>query len=332
MSAPPLRWGILAPGRIANAFVRSVAAHTRQQVVACGSRSIERAETFARGHGIARAHGSYEALLADTEVDAVYVASPHSAHAEHALAAVAAGKHVLVEKPFARNATEASEVVAAARASGVTLMEAMWTRFLPHVDVVRQALADGLLGEVETVIADHGQRMEFDPAGRLFDPALAGGALLDLGVYPVSFASFVLGTPGHVSATGTLTPTGVDRQASAVLSGYRGSAAQAVVTTTLAARTPTVASVSGTEARLEIPGAFYTPQQVRLVTRDGEAVVGELPPVHGPEGLCYQAAHFAGLVAEGVAESPLLPLDETVSVMATLDEIRAQVGVRYPGE
>lgn len=331
-TAPPLRWGVLAPGGIARTFVDALARHTRQRVVACGSRSQARADAFARAHGIERAYGSYEALVADPGVDAVYVASPHSGHAEQALLAIAAGKHVLVEKAFTRNAAEAERVVAAARAAGVTVVEAMWTRFLPHVDVIRRALEDGLLGEVETLVADHGQFFTPAPGHRLFDPALAGGALLDLGVYPVSFASFVLGTPGRVTAVGSRTASGVDRQVSAVLDDFADSEAHAVVTTTLAARTPTTAAISGSLARLEVPTDFYTPQVVRLVTREGEVAESAAPVIRGHEGLCFEAAHLATLVEEGQRESPLLPWAETVAIMRTMDQMRAQVGVVFPGE
>jgi len=330
LAAPPLNWGILAPGGIAATMVEALQRFTRQRVVAVGSRSAERGASFAQRFGIGRAHDSYEALVADPEVDAVYVASPHSHHREHALLAIAAGKHVLVEKAFTRNAAEAREVVDAARAAGVACVEAMWTRFLPTSDIVRQLLASGALGEVETFTADHGQWFALDPASRLFAPGLAGGALLDLGVYPVSYASFVLGAPTGVVARGTLTETGVDRQVSAVLT--YASAAQSVVHTTLAARTPTVAAISGSEARIELDGPFYTPRVVRLVTRDGEVHESAPPVIEGHLGLCHQAAHLAQLVADGASESPLLPWAETIAVMETLDELRAQVGVRYPGE
>ena len=323
-AAPPLRWGVLAPGGIANAFVDALGRHTRQRVVAVGSRSLDRARACAQRWDAVRAHGQYEALVSDPEVDVVYVASPHSHHREHALLAIAAGKHVLVEKAFTRTADQAREVVDAARAAGVACVEAMWTRFLPRTDIVRQVLADGVIGEVEAFAGDHGQWFPFDPASRLFAPELAGGALLDLGVYPVSYASFVLGTPTRVTARGTLAPTGVDRQVSAVLEHASG--AMALVHTTLAARTPTTASISGSEARLELDGDFYAPGTVRLVTRDGEVVESPRPAIEGHAGLCHEAAHLAQLVADGATESPLLPLDETLAIMGTLDEVRRQVG------
>lgn len=331
-TAPALRWGILAPGGIAAGFVRALGAHTTQQVVACGSRSTDRAQAFATAHGIERAYGSYDALLADPQVDVIYIASPHSRHAEQALAAIAAGKHVLVEKSFTQNADQARAVVAAAERAGVTLMEAMWTRFLPHLDVARQLLSDGALGDLESVQADHGQFFTPDPRHRLFDPDAAGGALLDLGIYPVSLASFALGTPTRITAVGRLTDTGVDAHASIVLSEHPGSAAHALLDTTLAAQTPTTASISGSLARIELPGRFYAPQPLTLVAPDGERLSSPAPAITGSGGLAFQAAHFARLVTEGVPQSPWLTWAESVAIMTTLDTVRAQIGVRYPGE
>ena len=328
LDAPPLRWGVLAPGRIAAAFVTAVSRYTRQRVKVVGSRSLDRAQAFATAHGIERAVGSYAELVDDPAVDVVYIASPHSEHAAQALLAIAARKAVLVEKAFTRNAAEAQQVVAAARAAGVLAMEAMWTRFLPQTDVTAQLLADGALGEVTTVLADHGQYFSPDPQGRLFAPALAGGALLDLGVYPISFASFVLGAPDVVVATGSLTETGVDAQVSMALAT---ASAQACLNTTLLAATPTIASISGSLGRIELAGPFYAPSTLTLTTAAGQAV-REPGPIEGHLGLCHEAAHVAQLVADGATESPLLPLDETVRILRTIDEIRRQVGVRFPGE
>src|SRR6478609_6380997 len=193
MEAPPIRWGVLAPGKIANVFADAVHEGTRSRVVAVGSRSVERAREFAGRHGVERAHGSYADLVADPDVDAVYVASPHSEHHEHALLALAAGKPVLVEKAFTRNLREADEVLAAAEAAGLLAAEAMWSRYLPTYDVIRRTVEAGTLGEVVLVDADHGQLLWPDGPARLSQPELAGGALLDLGVYPVSFADHVLG-------------------------------------------------------------------------------------------------------------------------------------------
>ncbi|MFV0407521.1 MAG: Gfo/Idh/MocA family protein [Propioniciclava sp.] len=331
-SAPPVRWGILATGWIASAMAQAMLAHTRQQIVACASRSADRSAAFAERFHVPTAYNSYEALVADPRVEAVYVASPHSEHYVHAKLALTAGKHVLVEKAFTQNAAQARELAELAQLHGVVLMEAMWTRFLPRHDIVRQLLAAGALGELETVVADHGQYMEFDPAGRMYNPDLAGGALLDLGIYPISFARFVLGAPGSVQAQGTLTSTGVDRQASVILDGFPQSSAHAVLTTTLAAKTPTTAVISGSQARIELDGDFYGPGPVRLVSRDGSSATSAPEPIRRHYGLCYEAAHFASLIREGQTESPLLPRAETVAIMETLDKIRAHIGVRYPGE
>ncbi|MEV7252853.1 Gfo/Idh/MocA family protein [Streptomyces cyaneofuscatus] len=322
---------MIAPGGIAASFVEALGAHTDQRVVAVGSRDLRRARAFADRFGIPASYGSYAELLHDPHVDVVYVASPHSGHFEQALQAIEAGRHVLVEKAFTRNAGEAERLIEAARERGVFLMEAMWTRFLPHIDVVRQVLEAGLLGEVHTVIADHGQFMDPDAAHRLFDPELAGGALLDLGIYPVSFASMVLGPFTSVAATGTKAFTGVDGQASIVVTNASG--AHAVLSTTLFARTPTTASVSGTRARLEIEGDFYAPATVRLVSREGEVLDSYVPPQGGGGGgLCYEAAEAARCIADGRLESDLMPLDETLRIMRTLDEIRGGLGISYPGE
>ncbi|HQA32118.1 MAG TPA: Gfo/Idh/MocA family oxidoreductase [Propioniciclava tarda] len=324
--APPLRWGILATGGIARAFAEALRLHTRQVVLACGSRTQDAADRFAAAVGAERAYGSYEALVADPDVDAIYVASPHSHHAEHALLAIAAGKPVLVEKSFTRTAAEAHAVVDAARAAGVLAMEAMWTRFQPGADIIRQLLAGGVLGELETVLADHGQAFAFDPTHRLYAPELAGGALLDLGIYPLSFAFFALGRPGRVTTVGSLAPTGVDRQLSLILDGFAAAPnAQALLNTTLAAKTPTTASISGSEARVELPGPFYIPQPVTLIGRDGVQLTSAQPTIPAHQGLCYQAAHFATLAKEGRLESPLLPLDETLAIMETMDLIRTQL-------
>jgi predicted dehydrogenase len=329
MDAPPLRWGVLAPGGIAGTFADALARCTRQKVVAVGSRSIERAQRFATAHGVDKAFASYEELVSDPDVDIVYVASPHSEHAAQALLAIAAGKSVVVEKPFTRNADEARSVARAARSAGVFAMEAMWTRFLPQTDVIRQLLADGTLGEVVTVLADHGQIFDPDPAGRMFNPALAGGALLDLGVYPISFASFVLGEPDSVLATGSLTDTGVDAQVSMVLTSGR---AQACLNTTLLAKTPTTGSISGRLASLTCPGSFYAPGVLTLTANDGRRLVRDVDPIAGHLGMSFEAAHAATLIADGATESPLLALEETISVLRTIDSVRSQVGVRYPGE
>ena len=326
-TAPPIRWGILGAGTIAGAFASAVRSATRAQLVAVGSRDRVRAERFATQHGIPTTHVGYRDLVEDPQVDAVYVATPHSEHREHALLAIAAGKHVLVEKAFTRNVAEAEEVLAAARAAGVFVMEAMWTRFLPHVAALHQVIDSGEIGEVVTLQADHGQYFAFDPASRLYDPALAGGALLDLGVYPVSFAHDLLGVPDSVRAVGTLTETGVDGQIGMVL--QYGERTQAVLHTTLWAKTPTTAAITGTEGSIVVEGAFYAPTSFRVQRRDGRTWQFSQPT---PHGLQFEAAEVARRVAEGATESPRMSWAGTLAVLRTMDEVRAQVGVTYPGE
>lgn len=328
-TAPPIRWGVLAPGGIAHSFAGAVAGGTASQVVAVGSRSVERAEEFAQRHGVAQAYGSYEQLVADPDVDAVYVASPHSEHRAHALLALEAGKPVLVEKAFARSASEGREVLERARALGLLAAEAMWSRYLPHYDVVRQVVQDGLLGEVVLLTADHSQPLWPDGPARLADPALAGGALLDLGVYPVSFADHVLGEPAQVHAAGVLTERGVD--ATEVVTLVHDEGPLAVLTASMAAAGPCTAGVVGTLGRLELAGRFYTPTTVRLVVGDDVAESdGRLPG--GVHGFSYEAAEFARCLREGRTETVSMPHEATLRVLRTMDAVRERLGVRYPGE
>src|SRR5690606_3598903 len=239
---------------------------------------------------------------------------------------IEAGKHVLVEKAFTRSAAEAREVFAAARERGVFVMEAMWTRFLPHMVAVRHLVRSGAIGEVVSVHADHGQRLDHDPAGRLLNRDLAGGALLDLGVYPVSFAHDLLGTPEAVLAAGALTETDVDGQETVLL--RYGRRALAVCSATLWARTPCRATVSGSEGTIELDGPFYAPTEVTVTIGDERTT---LPPLH-EGGFQYEAAEVARCVAAGRLESETLPWAETLAVLETMDEVRRQLGVTYPGE
>lgn len=324
MTDRQLRWGILGTGLIAAAFTADLALTDSGVVAAVGSRSQTAADRFASEHGVARAHASYESLVNDPGIDVVYVATPHPMHRDNAILALEAGKPVLVEKPFTMNAAEAREVVTLARERRLFAMEAMWTRFLPHIAVVRDWLAQGTLGEIVTVSADHGQWFAEDPQFRLFAPALGGGALLDLGVYPVSFASMVLGSPSRIVAISDPAFTGVDAQTS-MLFGYQ-SGAQAVLTCTLRAKSPTRAAIVGTDARIEIDGAFYAPATVSLIPRDGEPTV--VRSDHRGRGLRHQADEVTSRLAAGELESPLMSLDETVAIMETMDTVRAQAGGR----
>jgi predicted dehydrogenase len=320
MDGKPLRWGILGTGGIAQAFAEDLRLTDSGVVAAVGSRRQETADRFADRFGIEGRHPNYESLVADPAVDAIYVATPHPGHHENAILALRAGKHVLVEKPFAMNAAEAAEIVAVAREEKLFAMEAMWTRFLPHVARVRDWLAAGRLGEIVTVTADHGQWFAEDAGFRLFAPELGGGALLDLGIYPVSFASMVLGAPDRIAAVVDPAFTGVDAQTSIVL-GY-ASGAQALLTCTLRAKSPTRAAIVGTEARIEIDGDFYRPASMTLLPRDGEPT--RVESTHEGHGLRHEADEVARRVAAGELESLLMSLDETVAIMETMDAIQAE--------
>jgi len=262
-------------------------------------------------------HASYEALVGDPDVDVVYVGTPHPMHHEDALLALRAGKPVLVEKPFTMNAAEAEELVAEARSRGLFLMEAMWARFLPHIREIRRLLAEGVLGDIVTVHADHAQWFEEDPEFRLFAPKLGGGAQLDLGIYPVSFASMVLGVPNRVVALSDPAFTGVDAQTS-ILLGYE-SGAHAVLNSTLRAAGTTRAAIVGTEGRIEIDGAFYQPVSFTLIPRVGEPQRMFDPPAEG--GLRHEADEVARCIEAGELESPEMPLDETLAIMRTMDAV-----------
>ena len=323
MTTEPLRWGLIGSGQIASAFADDLTLTDSGRVVAIGSRSQESADRFADKFDIPNRHASYEALVADPAVEVVYVGTPHPMHYANALLALEAGKPVLVEKPFTMNADEARQLIDRARSKGLFMMEAMWTRCLPHIVEIGRLLADGALGDIVTVMADHGQFFPKDPASRLFARELGGGVLLDCGVYPVSFASMVLGKPARVVALITPAFTGVDGQTS-MLFGF-ASGAQAVLTCTSSARTPTRAAIVGTEARIEIDSFFYAPSTFTLIRRDGSATRFE--PPHEGNGLHYEADEVARCLRAGLLESPLMPLDETLEIVETLDTVIAQAQI-----
>jgi predicted dehydrogenase len=320
-------WGILGPGGIARAFATDLKTLAGHSVAAVGSRTLSNAEEFVSTFG-GKAYGSYEELVADESVDAIYVATPHPAHKENVIAALNAGKPVLCEKPFAVNAQEAQEMVSAAVANNVALMEAMWSRFLPHYAQVRQIVASGILGKILTVHADHGQRLADQNIPRLVDPLLAGGALLDLGIYPVSFAHMILGNPTKITASGVLTDRGVDGQTSMIFDYANG--AQAILNTTMLEQTPCRAVVAGVNGWLEIDRVFYSPTSMRVSLFDG--TVKQYPNTYVGHGIREQAEEFKQLVLSGKQQSEILNWKDTVDIMKTLDTVRSQIGLRYPFE
>ncbi len=323
-----LHWGILATGGIAHAFtsdLRTAGLH----VAAVGSRRIDSAREFAAQYGIPHAHGSYEELVADPDVDIVYIATPHPAHVDNALLALDHGKHVLVEKPFTLNATEAALIRDRAAEKGLLAMEAMWTRYLPHMVRIREILAAGTLGEVRLLTADHTQKLPTDPSHRLNDLALGGGALLDLGIYPISFAVDVLGLPERATTLARLSDAGSDAEVATTFV-HAGGAISTTISSSRGAGANT-AQIVGTDARIEIDRVWYTPTSFRVVSPDGDVLEEFVSDVDG-RGMQYQARAAERFVAAGVAANDVLPIDETVAIMGVLDEVRRQIGVVYPGE
>lgn len=324
----PIRWGILGPGGIAHKFVTGLQELEGAELAAVGSRTKEKAEAFAGEYGFARAHGSYEELAHDPEVDIIYVATPHPAHKENVLLCLKAGKAVLCEKPFTINAQEAEEMIACARASGVFLMEAMWTRFLPAIVQVREWLRKGVIGDIRMVKADFGFSIGWDPQSRLLNPELGGGALLDAGIYPVSFASMVLGSqPDEIRSLAHMGKTGVDEQFSLLFGYSQGRIAN--LSGAVRTRMVSDAWILGTEGQIHVP-RFLFARSANLLVEGQEPVVCE-PPFPG-NGYQHEAAEAMRCLREGRTESEIMPLDETLAIMKTMDAVRQQWGLKYPGE
>jgi predicted dehydrogenase len=326
--APPLGWGVIGTGWIAERFVDALQSMTRQQVVAVGSRTDEGAAAFARRFGIQRAHGSYESLVGDSEVEVVYVATPHPSHLPHGLLTLDAGKHVLIEKPIALNAREARQLKARATELDLYCAEAMWTLFTPKFDVIRQILDAGMLGEVRTVIVDFGEWFADDH--RIMRPDLAGGPLLDLGSYPLSLAHWILGAPTEVIARGIPAPSGVNGQAS-VLMVHAGDA-HSVITTSIFSNTPTGATIAGTEGTITIPGIYYRPGKFTVASSDHQTTHTYEEPPANYTYLAYEAAETARRIVAGEKSTPYRPMADSVSTMEIIDEVRRQIGIVFPGE
>ena len=322
------KWGIIGTGGIARAFANDIAYLGDHAIAAIGSRNLETAESFVKTIPGAKAYGSYAELINDSDIDAIYVAVPHPSHKENVIAALNAKKPVLCEKPFAVNSIQAKEMVAAAKANHVALMEAMWARFLPHYAKIREIVASGVLGRITTIHADHGQRLADQNIPRLIEPSLAGGALLDLGIYPISFAHMVLGVPQSITSSATFTDKGVDAQSSMILNYANG--AQAVLNTTMIVQTPCTAVIAGLNGYLEVNRTFYNPTSMRLTLFDG--TVTEYPSDYQGHGLREQAVEFARVVKSGAKESPILRWEDTIAIMEIMDTVRSQIGLKYPFE
>ncbi|NJC21667.1 putative dehydrogenase [Arthrobacter pigmenti] len=330
----PLRWGVVATGGIARSVTEDLAQLEDAVLQAVSSRSEERARTFAQTHGFATAHyddddaRGFELLAQDPEVDVVYIATPHGQHFEVCKAALTAGKHVLCEKAFTVNAREAEELIDLAREKGLFLMEAVWSRFLPSLNRAWEIIHSGELGEIGWVQADLGFPSTYDPAARLWDPLAGGGALLDLTVYPTTWALGALGFPTSVSAEATLNDDGVDAQNALTLTYASG--AQAQLSSSLVASGPSQATVAGSKGWLRTSSPLHNPRELVIQAFNGESRVEEFERVGN--GYAYELRETTRCIQSGLLESPTMPLQHTLDTMRMFDGVRAQLGVRYAND
>ena len=319
-----VRWGIAGPGRIAAKVAADFGHVDNGELVAVGSRSLQRARAFADEHAIPRAHGSYRALIDDPGVDAIYVATPHPQHRDIALAAIEAGKHLVIEKAFTATAAGTEQIIAAARAQGVFVMEAMWTRFQPAILAAKRVIADGAIGEVRAVQADLVAFREYDPSDRLFAPELGGGAMLDLGVYPISFAQHFLGEATEILARGTTYPNGMDAAASMILTYPDGRSASLFGAMDCAG--PGRAAILGTKGWIDVPPRLHHPD--RIIVHAGDQTEEIQAPATGT-GYCHEFVAAGADILAGRTENELLPLSGTLALQRLLDSACGQLGVRH---
>ncbi|MEK3731782.1 Gfo/Idh/MocA family oxidoreductase [Paenibacillus sp. FSL M8-0334] len=323
-----IRWGIMGTGWIAEQFAADLAYTDNAELLAVGSRTSDSAGAFAAKFSVPRAYGSYEELVQDQDVDAVYIATPHPLHRDNVLLSLRAGKAVLCEKPFTINGAELEELINAARKDKLFLMEAMWTRFLPPIRQVREWLKDGRIGEARLVKADFGFRSGWNPEGRLLNLELGGGALLDAGIYPVSFASMIFGAePEQIHSTAHIGETGVDEQFSVLLTYEGGKSAS--LNGAIRLGLTNEAYIFGTEGYIHIP-SFLNATSASLHVQGEE-------PVHFKDdrkekGYAFEAYEVGKCLLEGRLESDIIPLDESLAIMKLLDRIREPWGLKYPSE
>jgi predicted dehydrogenase len=323
-----IRWGILAPGNISRKFASGLGSLPDTELLAVGSRSQESADAFADKFSIPRRYNSYEALVADPDIDVVYIGSPHSFHKEHTLLCLNAGKAVLCEKPFAINLSEAQQMVRVAREKKLFLMEAMWTRYLPHMVKVRELIDSGVIGEVRMLKADFGFRTDVNPSGRLFNPELGGGGLLDVGIYPVSLAYQLFGSPTEIKTFANLGTTGIDEEATMLFRHAKGQ--MSLLSSAVRLDTPWETFILGTKGRIQIHRPWWSPTNLTLFIngKDPEYIEIDCPL----NGYNYEALEVGKCLREGKPESSITPLDESLQIMKTLDDLRKEWGLVYPME
>lgn len=322
------RWGIIGLGRIAHKFATGLQLVPNAQLYAVASREIGKAQTFAAEYGASHAFGSYEELLTIKDLDAIYVATPHSEHHANVLMCLRAGIPVLCEKAFAFNARQVREMIATARLENVFLMEAIWTRFLPATLKTLELIESGSIGDIKHLSADFGFLAPYNPEGRLFNKALAGGSLLDIGIYPLFISKLLLGNPQHIKAVASLTETGVDMACTMALSYENG--ATASLFSTLAARTDSTATIYGTKGKILMHSRFHEATAITLEIEGDEPQY--IPCERLGDGYCYEAIHVQECLTNGLTQSPLLPLSFSLELIELMDEIRRQIGVVYEAD
>ena len=322
-----LRWGMMGPGEITLTILQDFSL-VGIYFAAVGSRSKDRATAYAKTHSIPKAYGSYEELVADPDLDVIYIATTHNAHFENAKLALSAGKHVLLEKPFTLDAAEAKQLAAIAKDKDVFLMEAMWTRFLPNHVALFEKLQAGIIGNPLYVIADHNQFLPKEKAPRLYDSSLGGGSLIDLGIYPISFAHRVFGMPQKIKASASLMPGNIDESVAAIFEYAEGR--QALVHSSLRVNGPVKASILGDLGRIELDKPFYEFSSFTAYDMDDKVLYRFEGNIEG-RGMQYQALEVERCIRAGLRQSPIMSLDETIEIMEVMDQIRQQTGIEYSG-
>ncbi|CAN5841434.1 Gfo/Idh/MocA family oxidoreductase [soil metagenome] len=326
-----IRWGILGAGKIARKFASDLRLVKNAELIAIGSRSIETAQVFAKDYPAKYLHDSYEALINNPEVDIIYIATPHNFHYENTMLCLQHGKAVLCEKPFAINAKQAAAMIAMAKEKKVFLMEALWTKFLPHFIKVKELISGGKIGVVKSAMIKFGFRPTEPLPKRMFDPALAGGTMLDIGIYNVFMALSILGKPTEIDAVMTPAATGIDEQCAVTFRYWNGAIAQ--LFSSFASNIATEADIHGTNGRIRLAHRFYAPD-TQIEYYPGWIDSREIIPVEKEAGwgYQYQLRHVCDCLRQGLTESPVMRFTDTMEVIETLDAIRRKAGIQYDAD
>lgn len=323
-----IKWGILGTGRIAEIFTSELKKLPNAVVSAVGSRDKEKAQVFADRFSIPQYYGSYDDLVSCSDTDIIYVATPHSCHMDNTILSLRANKHVLCEKPFSINSHESKSMISLAKDKGLFLMDALWIRFTPLMEWLKQALKDCIIGELGMFSGSFGYAMNFDPENRVYNPELGGGALLDVGIYPLSTSIWLMGVPDETVALAKLGHTGIDEHTGMVMKTPDGKIS--VIYTAVVNRMPGEFTIMGEKGYISVPGPWWHLDKLFLHLNSGHTEVKTFP--FEGRGYVYMARHVMNCICEGKTESPFIPLSDTLSIMNSMDQIRQQIGLKYPME